>query len=86
MKTCSYHFERGYYKTECKSVLIFRPILRCDKCGRKPQEVRYAVDQGYSQGSISKNIKTLIKEGKPQKQAVAIANSIAREAKKRAKK
>jgi hypothetical protein len=42
--------------------------------------------KGYSQGSISKNIKTLIKEGKPQKQAVAIANSIAREAKKRAKK
>ena len=45
MKTCSYHFERGYYKTECGAVLIFRPTLRCDKCGRKPQEVRYAVDQ-----------------------------------------
>ena len=38
---------------------------------------------GYSQKSISKNIKTLIGEGKSQKQAVAIAKSVAKKAKSR---
>ena len=41
---------------------------------------------GYSKKSISKNIGTEIKHGKPQKQAVAIALSIAREARKKARK
>ena len=37
---------------------------------------------GYSKSSVSKNIKTEMKAGKPAKQAVAIALSTARKAKK----
>lgn len=34
--------------------------------------------KGYSKKTISKNIKTEMKHGKPQRQAVAIALSVAR--------
>lgn len=42
--------------------------------------------KGYSAKSISKNIRTEIRHGKPRKQAVAIALSIARSARKKARK
>lgn len=42
--------------------------------------------KGYSKKSIEKNIATEIKAGKSQAQAVAIALSVAKEAKKKAKK
>jgi hypothetical protein len=42
--------------------------------------------KGYSQKTISKNIATEMKHGKPQKQAIAIALSTARKAKAKAKK
>ena len=42
--------------------------------------------KGYSKKSVSANIKTEMKAGKPQKQAVATALSTAREAKKAAGK
>ncbi len=42
--------------------------------------------QGFSKKTVSANIRTEIKAGKPQKQAVAIALDVARRAKKARKK
>jgi len=42
--------------------------------------------KGYSKGSVSKNIKTEMKAGMPQKQAVAVALNTARTAAKKAGK
>lgn len=42
--------------------------------------------QGYSKKSVSANIKREMQRGKPQKQAVAIALSVASEAKKKSRK
>lgn len=42
--------------------------------------------KGYSQKSISKNIKSEMASGKPQKQAVAIALNVAKDAKQKAQK
>jgi hypothetical protein len=44
------------------------------------------IKKGYSPKSISANIKTEMKAGRPHKQAVAIALDIAKNAKEKAKK
>ena len=45
MKTCLYSYTRGLYETECGGKTVTRPTARCDRCGRKPEEVAYAADQ-----------------------------------------
>ena len=40
------------------------------------------IKKGYGKKTVAKNIKTEMKAGKPQKQAVAIALSVAEKAKK----
>ena len=42
--------------------------------------------KGYSKKSVSANIKQELKSGKPRKQAIAIALSVAKEAKKKKNK
>lgn len=41
--------------------------------------------RGYSAKTVSKNISTFMKEGKPQKQAIAIALDVAKRAKEKKK-
>ena len=46
----------------------------------KKRTINMPLKKGYGEKTIAKNIKTEIKAGRPQAQAVAIALSVAREA------
>lgn len=58
----------------------------CASTNRYKGGEKMPLKQGYSQKSISENIKTLIKEGYEDKQAQAIAYDLAKKAKEKANK
>ena len=35
---CSYYFRAGGWQTECGLWVMSRPSIRCEKCGKKPEE------------------------------------------------
>lgn len=37
-RMCGYEYKNHEYLTDCGSKLLFRPSVRCDKCGRKPYD------------------------------------------------
>jgi len=37
-KMCGYVYEQHEYRTDCGSILLFRPMASCDKCGGKPYD------------------------------------------------
>lgn len=59
MKTCLYSFTRGLYETECGGKSVARPVQKCDRCGRKPEEVERVTDairasNGAGQGVLTR--------------------------------
>lgn len=37
-KMCGYVYENHEYRTDCGCSFLFRPVGKCDKCGRKPYD------------------------------------------------
>ena len=56
MKTCLYSYTQGLYETECGSKTVTRPKQRCDRCGRKPEEVKYVTDATGSGDGVGQGI------------------------------
>ena len=44
-RICTYKYTHHMYTSDCGNTTIYRPIARCDKCGRKPQENKNAEQQ-----------------------------------------
>lgn len=37
-RMCGYVYDKHEYRTDCGSRLLFRPTVKCDKCGGKPYD------------------------------------------------
>jgi len=37
-RMCGYLYKNHEYLTDCGSKFLFRPSVRCEKCGRKPYD------------------------------------------------
>lgn len=79
----------SWIRQQGKKIKIAREISEKIKRGKAfnslQREKEMPLSRGKSQKSISKNIKTEIKAGKPRNQAIAIALSTARKSKNRKK-
>ena len=58
MKTCLYSFTRGLYETECGGRSVSRPVQRCDRCGRKPEEVELVTDATRARNGVGQRVLT----------------------------
>ena len=67
-------------------LILVTTLEKYEAVGRMIGRLPMPLKKGYSAKTIGKNIKTEMKHGKPRKQAIAIALSVARKAKGKKKK
>ena len=58
MKTCLYSFARGLYETECGGKSVARPSQKCERCGRKPEEVDRVTDAIRASNGVRQRVLT----------------------------
>ena len=62
-------------------LILVTTLEKYEAVGRMIGRLPMPLKKGYSKKTIGKNIKTEMKHGKPRRQAIAIALSVARKAK-----
>lgn len=58
MKTCLYSYSRGLYETECGGRSVTRPVQKCDRCGRKLEEVNLVTDAVRAGNGVGQRVLT----------------------------